>query len=239
LPRKYSISRGLFHRLTYAFAGPHITHHTSQNSTLLHPRTSSFCTPCIENRPITINLGALFLHDPSRGPEGHLEALCQIVSALATDTSLRAAQGRGRGWVGAGTEVEAPVTVRLLDRIEAGATVGVRALLSTHKEAQRFEPTSLQRFDTQTIESDAKKNNEQIVVEKLTKNVTEPHILEIFGSFGEIQSVDLPMNHTCMPMHLFLLSSANMPIGSYGKQGYGVYSLPRSRRRRSRHCTYA
>ncbi|KAL4915147.1 hypothetical protein BDW62DRAFT_212879 [Aspergillus aurantiobrunneus] len=34
----------------------------------------------------------------------------------------------------------------------------------------------------------------KIVVEKLTKNVTEPHLVEIFGTFGEIQSVDLPMN---------------------------------------------
>lgn len=29
MPRKYSISRGLFHRLTYAFTGPHIVHRTS------------------------------------------------------------------------------------------------------------------------------------------------------------------------------------------------------------------
>ncbi|KAL3436296.1 hypothetical protein BDV09DRAFT_48853 [Aspergillus tetrazonus] len=38
----------------------------------------------------------------------------------------------------------------------------------------------------------------KIVVEKLTKNVTEPHLLEIFGSFGEIQSIDLPVNHAFM-----------------------------------------
>ncbi|KAL4785845.1 hypothetical protein BJX76DRAFT_155998 [Aspergillus varians] len=38
----------------------------------------------------------------------------------------------------------------------------------------------------------------KIVVEKLTKNVTGPHLFEIFGSFGEIKNVDLPMNHAFM-----------------------------------------
>ncbi|OJJ46332.1 hypothetical protein ASPZODRAFT_166606 [Penicilliopsis zonata CBS 506.65] len=34
----------------------------------------------------------------------------------------------------------------------------------------------------------------KVVVEKLTKNVTEAHLHEIFGSFGDIQSLELPMN---------------------------------------------
>ncbi|CEL02451.1 Putative SR45 [Aspergillus calidoustus] len=38
----------------------------------------------------------------------------------------------------------------------------------------------------------------KIVVEKLTKNVTESHLFEIFGSFGDIQSLDLPLNTTFM-----------------------------------------
>jgi len=37
----------------------------------------------------------------------------------------------------------------------------------------------------------------QIVIEKLTKNVTAAHLREIFGSFGDIESVDLPMNRAC------------------------------------------
>ncbi|KAL9109942.1 MAG: hypothetical protein Q9227_005465 [Pyrenula ochraceoflavens] len=36
-----------------------------------------------------------------------------------------------------------------------------------------------------------------IVVEKLTKNVTEAHLREIFGNYGDIQSIDLPMNRQC------------------------------------------
>ncbi|PYH97771.1 RNA-binding domain-containing protein [Aspergillus ellipticus CBS 707.79] len=34
----------------------------------------------------------------------------------------------------------------------------------------------------------------KIIVEKLTKNVTESHLREIFSGFGDIKSLDLPMN---------------------------------------------
>lgn len=35
------------------------------------------------------------------------------------------------------------------------------------------------------------------MVEKLTKNVTEAHLREIFGSFGDIEYLDLPVNRAC------------------------------------------
>ncbi|KAJ5659098.1 hypothetical protein N7507_005549 [Penicillium longicatenatum] len=38
----------------------------------------------------------------------------------------------------------------------------------------------------------------QIVVEKLTKNVTEAHLREIFGAFGDIEKLELPMNPAFM-----------------------------------------
>ncbi|OBT56931.1 hypothetical protein VE04_03016 [Pseudogymnoascus sp. 24MN13] len=34
----------------------------------------------------------------------------------------------------------------------------------------------------------------QIVVERLTKNINENHLRELFGSFGEIIDMDMPMN---------------------------------------------
>ena len=37
----------------------------------------------------------------------------------------------------------------------------------------------------------------QIVVEKLTKNVTEDHLREIFGTYGTIKDIDLPINRQC------------------------------------------
>ena len=37
----------------------------------------------------------------------------------------------------------------------------------------------------------------KIVVEKLTKNVNEAHLREIFGSYGQIESLDMPMNRQC------------------------------------------
>ncbi|OJJ33116.1 hypothetical protein ASPWEDRAFT_53160 [Aspergillus wentii DTO 134E9] len=38
----------------------------------------------------------------------------------------------------------------------------------------------------------------KIVVEKLTKNVTEAHLREIFGGFGDIQNLDIPINRAFM-----------------------------------------
>ncbi|PLB50519.1 RNA-binding domain-containing protein [Aspergillus steynii IBT 23096] len=45
---------------------------------------------------------------------------------------------------------------------------------------------------------DSSPRSSKIVVEKLTKNITESHLREIFGGFGDIRSLDLPMNKAFM-----------------------------------------
>ncbi|OGE54805.1 hypothetical protein PENARI_c005G04738 [Penicillium arizonense] len=50
-----------------------------------------------------------------------------------------------------------------------------------------------------SLEQDrARSRSHSIVVEKLTKNVTENHIREIFGDFGDIEYLDLPINKAFM-----------------------------------------
>jgi RNA recognition motif-containing protein len=36
----------------------------------------------------------------------------------------------------------------------------------------------------------------QIVVERLTKNVTEDHLREIFGTYGHVEDLDLPIGRS-------------------------------------------
>jgi hypothetical protein len=46
------------------------------------------------------------------------------------------------------------------------------------------------------------------VVENLTKNVTKAHLHEIFGVYGDIIDLDLPINKTCAsPLPTRLLPS--------------------------------
>jgi hypothetical protein len=47
---------------------------------------------------------------------------------------------------------------------------------------------------------------QQIVVEALTRNVKEDHLREIFGKYGVIKDLTMPMNPTCM-CHPIILQS--------------------------------
>jgi hypothetical protein len=42
----------------------------------------------------------------------------------------------------------------------------------------------------------------QIVVERLSKNINEQHLYEIFGQYGRIKDLDLPINRTCKVVKL-------------------------------------
>ena len=66
----------------------------------------------------------------------------------------------------------------------------------------------------------------KIVIEKLTKNVTEAHIREIFGSYGEIDSLDLPMNKQCEQIRrLFSTEYQILTVGSHDKPRDSIYPL--------------
>ncbi|KAI4102459.1 MAG: hypothetical protein LQ339_004613 [Xanthoria mediterranea] len=51
-----------------------------------------------------------------------------------------------------------------------------------------------------------------IVVEKLTKNVNENHLREIFGAYGSIKELDLPMNKQCKPLRAPANKLVELPL---------------------------
>ena len=64
--------------------------------------------------------------------------------------------------------------------------------LHLHLVAQRFE-----LYSRVVICNEQSTETTQVVIEKLTKNVNEAHIREIFGTFGTIQDIDMPVNRQC------------------------------------------
>ncbi|MCJ1240130.1 hypothetical protein MMC14_008130 [Varicellaria rhodocarpa] len=66
---------------------------------------------------------------------------------------------------------------------------------SGSRGARRYRDRSFSRSPTK---EPAAPKSSKIVVEKLTKNVNEGHLREIFGAYGPIKEVDLPINRQFM-----------------------------------------
>lgn len=52
-------------------------------------------------------------------------------------------------------------------------------------------------FPFETWTSGELTGSRQIVVERLSKNINEQHLYEIFGQFGRVKDLDLPINRNC------------------------------------------
>ena len=81
-----------------------------------------------------------------------------------------------------------------LPLVEVPALVG--ELVHQHHEAQRHEYLVLITVCS-FILIHANLTTLQIVVEQLTKNVKEEHLREIFGHYGPIKDIKVPMNPMC------------------------------------------
>ncbi|KAH2127196.1 hypothetical protein KXW66_001617 [Aspergillus fumigatus] len=81
-----------------------------------------------------------------------------------------------------------------------GRSAGVHPLSMTMAAATNIvlEAGLGLRRELQSYTEPKQWTSKKFKVEKLTKNVTTSHLREIFGSFGDIKSLELPMNRTFM-----------------------------------------
>ncbi|KAF4306115.1 hypothetical protein GTA08_BOTSDO05584 [Botryosphaeria dothidea] len=63
---------------------------------------------------------------------------------------------------------------------------------------RRFNRRSYSRSGSRGSRDKSPPRSSKIVVEKLTKNVNEDHLREIFGTYGRIQDLDMPINRQFM-----------------------------------------
>jgi hypothetical protein len=91
-------------------------------------------------------------------------------------------------------DVRSPRALKAAALAEMADTEVKRAVPVAAEVQAQFEALrQVQSNATRRIET----NYLQVVVEKLTKNVNEDHLREIFGTYGQIRDLDMPMNRQC------------------------------------------
>jgi len=75
-----------------------------------------------------------------------------------------------------------------------GPTNGARDSRSRSRSRSRSNSRSRSRSARPTSPDRAQPRSAKIVIEKLTKNVNEAHLREIFGSYGDIEDLEMPIN---------------------------------------------
>jgi hypothetical protein len=111
------------------------------------------------------------------------------------DRATPQAAGRGHG--------QARAALAVADRV----TVAAQAAGAVHPRpgAQRSYKFAFAVEQRQILTA------EQIVIQQLTKNVKEDHLREIFGKYGPIKDLKLPMNPECRYSTLSSVSTFKLP----------------------------
>ncbi|CAH0040161.1 unnamed protein product [Clonostachys solani] len=97
-----------------------------------------------------------------------------------------------------------------LDLLILDPPTGVAVLILGHLRGRAAAPRPLPdaTADTEAIAAVGVEAVEGaiagIVVERLSKNINESHLHEIFGEFGPIKDLDLPINRTCKQIRSFM-----------------------------------
>jgi hypothetical protein len=104
--------------------------------------------------------------------------------------------------------------------VEVEAEVALTVVVDRLPEAQRYRVSlNLHAFMA---------NQLQIVVEKLTKNVNEDHLKEIFAHYGTVQDIDMPINRQCKLSFQFIRELQLTPVYSQHKSRHSLHSLLQS-----------
>lgn len=152
-----------------------------------------------------------YSQEPSPSQSSALRSAPQISARVAPDSGVR---GRTRSRSRSQSRSVSPVarrrsssvrhsrsrsrTPHLQDHTNGHGARGLRpsrSPLQTRDERRSYRQRSYSRGSSR---QDRRIESSKIVVEKLTRNVTEAHLQEIFGAYGRIHSIDIPMNRQFM-----------------------------------------